>query len=1006
MLLPTRRRAVAVMAGVVLTGLLILMPAARADAQDTVTCDALALSRVQAETTLVVDQRNRTYPHLTATTDYKIPSSWGPGVAALLGKPGDQNYQNALRCFLASWPVDKLPQFGEYRQQSPVLRINEAKPAANGQQATPAQIVLHDKVTGDLTSDTAPPFLWPWKATLNSDYLQLQLITKNDIPKGYEISAPTALGSMIWTAHVTLHGPHFHHLEPTPLSTDSDEEASWAPFASDKSDPLKINVELDAPARTAIASDSGPMAAVSFISDVFADAIFYVTLLVLLFRYRTDFAWILTAEGKAWRRVHGDVRAARGIAVLGFVLGIFRIAPYLWYGKDNSFNDQLMPPRYWQWSGLIGIGTVGLITLILSIWASRVPLRSRNEIINQPDSASSQARNPIITPSGSLILFQLPRLIQKSLKRWKFRCVVTSRVPLILFGPLLICYGITVLCFPQLFALTSNFSPETRPAELREINLFSGGAQLALMTWFTWAVLFVTMTVLYAIFWSMRPSSVPDTAQGLRSAPAWKFLAASFLASLALTGQWVYQQVDLWNRNHVFPAFDRDRHSLLIANVTSGMVTYYRDLFAELARSSVPWVAAAAIILLLCRLGRGTHSLQPSAAMVEYRLLGLLFAAVVVRTQSWYVGFTFRITFVAAFVIVGFILPLTHRRPWARRFTPLRTICLPHNDVTEHQTGPELLTILPKPTDLPDLLARLFDQQEEIDLLQEQARSLVANRTSGNVDSDTYKNKKREIESSLDELQFLTLTAPGEPATIPKSQSSIDRWKLPRNVRPADVALAIGPRTNWWESGVLAAKIGAFPGALATMYFSYEKTKAGKIGTLDSLLRSVVWEIGFWVIAAFVLGCLWTTLPGRRWPVKGTVLWAGFAIPFVIDFILENEIFHQGLVAEEGQGLAAGGVLGALRVLLLLCELCFVGFVFDWFTLREANRLLSYNKWKSLGTLYGIRELAPTLMEVVVPLVASLIGLYIQTKSGSGGEYHGVIILPPPAPLEGGNGTG
>lgn len=274
MLPPARHRAKAVMAGVLLAGLVILFPATRADAQDEAICTHPTLSgvRVRADTRLVVHGADRTYPRLTATTDYEIPSAW-PGVAALLRRSGDKNYHDALRCFIASWPLDQISQVGEYRQQPPaVVQIKEATPAASGKEATPALIVLRDEVTGDLNSRTAPPFLGPWKVEISSHNLELRLINKGT--EDYKKWRPYAFDSIIWTARTQLSGLRFHQLEPTPVSTDGEREALWAPLAADESGVLRISVKLDVPTRIAIASGSGAMDAASHIILALINAFF------------------------------------------------------------------------------------------------------------------------------------------------------------------------------------------------------------------------------------------------------------------------------------------------------------------------------------------------------------------------------------------------------------------------------------------------------------------------------------------------------------------------------------------------------------------------------------------------------------------------------------------------------------------------------------------------------------------------------------------------------------
>ena len=180
-------RAKAVMTTVLLAAIITWFAAASANAQDDITCAEPTLSGVKANTTLSVVEVDHSYPHLTATTDYEIPLTW-PGVAALLGHPGDEKYDAALRCFIAQWPSEQIAIVGEYRQQPPAVTVLEATPDANGRGgAAPARIVLHDEVIGDLANQAAPPLLGPWEVEMESGHLKFHLI-----PNGHAQYRPLA----------------------------------------------------------------------------------------------------------------------------------------------------------------------------------------------------------------------------------------------------------------------------------------------------------------------------------------------------------------------------------------------------------------------------------------------------------------------------------------------------------------------------------------------------------------------------------------------------------------------------------------------------------------------------------------------------------------------------------------------------------------------------------------------------------------------------------------------
>lgn len=324
---------------------------------------------------------------------------------------------------------------------------------------------------------------------------------------------------------------------------------------------------------------------------------------------------------------------------------------------------------------------------------------------------------------------------------------------------------------------------------------------------------------------------------------------------------------------------------------------------------------------------------------------------------------------------------------------------------TAYKAEQKLILMLPGP---PDLRSRLVVRQLQLNALRDRAQKLDVELASGKVEMSKYTVEREKVANALTDCQFppVLTTAVGVPSgfkrwrrelsTILKrdlnANDSINLpWTLPHSVRPVDVALAIGPRAHWWDNGIIAAKVGAILSTPATAYFSYMQTRDGREGAFNSYLGSlrllsyVVWEIGFWVVAAFTLGCLWTTLPGRRGLTKASILWAGFAIPFVIGFVIGREVLHQ--LPFSGTG---------LHFPLLLLDLFLIGLALEWLTLRDVDTVRVYG-WQFLVTLYGVRGLISTLA-VTVPLLATLIGVYFQVKSGLSGPNIGPLPSGPPQP--------
>lgn len=95
--------------------------------------------------------------------------------------------------------------------------------------------------------------------------------------------------------------------------------------------------------------------------------------------------------------------------------------------------------------------------------------------------------------------------------------------------------------------------------------------------------------------------------------------------------------------------------------------------------------------------------------------------------------------------------------------------------------------------------------------------------------------------------------------------------KLPAHVSVVDVALALGPRDDWWGNGTRAARFALVPGIPAAVFNTWTEwirgegrrnTQSDLLGLPGLLTTFLSWTVTFVTFATggFVLGALWRGL--------------------------------------------------------------------------------------------------------------------------------------------------
>ena len=145
------------------------------------------------------------------------------------------------------------------------------------------------------------------------------------------------------------------------------------------------------------------------------------------------------------------------------------------------------------------------------------------------------------------------------------------------------------------------------------------------------------------------------------------------------------------------------------------------------------------------------------------------------------------------------------------------------------------------------------------------------------------KLKNGEIPAGQYKTEWGRLSSQAESLLLGKNRrkTSTPALKLEKGLKPGELALSLGPNDSWWENGRLAVSLGSRLAIVPIAYFIYVYIFLSGQGSgwnlntpfaVAGLVTALTYEVAFWLVAAFVLGCLFPFLPGRNGLVKGAVL--------------------------------------------------------------------------------------------------------------------------------------
>ncbi|WP_436954291.1 DUF6185 family protein [Streptomyces sp. SudanB182_2057] len=174
------------------------------------------------------------------------------------------------------------------------------------------------------------------------------------------------------------------------------------------------------------------------------------------------------------------------------------------------------------------------------------------------------------------------------------------------------------------------------------------------------------------------------------------------------------------------------------------------------------------------------------------------------------------------------------------------------------------------------------------------ARPAIGNRLLGQVVPMADRSELLRMVRRYRDLQdSLHRSGSGKPVETTADREAIERdidqmdRFLPEGVRLIDVAFACGPMTTWWENARKCAIIACFVGIPGTGLMLWHDMVGGHAWEVTieytegfvRIIRDILgWQLT-WVGAAFFMGALWRSLPGRYGPTKAFYVAIVFSVP-------------------------------------------------------------------------------------------------------------------------------
>ncbi|WP_146060394.1 DUF6185 family protein [Amycolatopsis sp. CA-128772] len=223
--------------------------------------------------------------------------------------------------------------------------------------------------------------------------------------------------------------------------------------------------------------------------------------------------------------------------------------------------------------------------------------------------------------------------------------------------------------------------------------------------------------------------------------------------------------------------------------------------------------------------------------------------------------------------------------------------------------------------------------------------------------------------------------------------------KLPKQVTPVDVVLALGPGSTPYQNMKTMVRFSWWPGvAVAVTVYFFRKIVSADFSAAapDSLILQytddVVWTAAGWVLAAAAIGLYWQYLPGKRGYVKVLPLAVANAIGPLCAFLASK--------LTGGTGHLDGLVDAAVFTIILLL----LGLAMDIRTFRELGAARYLTLRQSMAA-YGVSNLPSRITAALAP-VSAVIALVFTIIAGPQAESKPANQQPSPETAQNKPNTG
>lgn len=265
-----------------------------------------------------------------------------------------------------------------------------------------------------------------------------------------------------------------------------------------------------------------------------------------------------------------------------------------------------------------------------------------------------------------------------------------------------------------------------------------------------------------------------------------------------------------------------------------------------------------------------------------------------------------------------------------------------------------------------------LERAKAMEDLEAQNQKAYSDYTKNTLDLDAYHKQQMDIKNQLEWIKH------GGTNRIRSAKNQFQKIKaktlfpLPDFISPKDLALSLGPRENWWQNGVLAARFGLVLSILPVGYHIYvlllSRAKiilsSGTFG-VTYIFNDVLFEIAFWLVAAFSMGMLYPYLWGRNGVMKGAFLAGIYGMVIGVVALLQIWV---------DQGVRTSWIFSTLQLLLFWTVL---GVLMDWSSLKNCNLY-----WREIIDLYNLQD-TRVLVGYLSPLALSVLGIVQQVVSGA-----------------------